>query len=292
MDINTIDLLNKNSFCVINSAAIVKHYGDYADFEQINVKGVKNLANFCIKYNKKLIQISTVSVSGNTLFDLAINQNNFASDVEFNETNLYIGQSLENVYVRSKFEAEKIILENMLNYNLKALILRIGNITNRSTDGKFQPNSNENAFANRLKAFIDLKCIPLYLKDIYVEFSPVDNVAEAVCKSLYYSNNINVLHIYNSNHVYMKDLIKLLPDNTLEFVDNDIFDKKLNIAMKEANNTNSISFLVNDLDNNKHINYDNNIKIKNNFTNVFLDKIGFKWSDINKNYISQLLKNI
>ena len=93
-----------------------------------------------------------------------------------------------------------------------------------------------------------------------MEVRPGDNVAEAVCKSLYYSNNINVLHIYNSNHVYMKDLIKLLPDNTLEFVDNDIFDKKLNIAMKEANNTNSISFLVNDLDNNKHINYDNNIK--------------------------------
>lgn len=292
LDINTIDLLNKNSFCVINSAAIVKHYGDYADFEQINVKGVKNLASFCIKYNKKLIQISTVSVSGNTLFDLAINNNNFANDVEFNETNLYIGQSLENVYVRSKFEAEKIILESMLNYNLKALILRIGNITNRSTDGKFQPNSNENAFSNRLKAFIDLKCMPLYLKDIYVEFSPVDNVAEAVCKSLYYSDNINVLHIYNSNHVYMKDLIGLLPDNTLEFVDNYIFDKKLNMAMKEANNTNSISFLVNDLDDNKHISYDNNIKIKNTFTNVFLDKIGFKWSDINKNYMSQLLKNI
>ena len=92
-------------------------------------------------------------MSGNTLFDLAIDNNNFMEDIEFNETNFYIGQSLENVYVRSKFEAEKIIFENMLHNNLRALILRIGNITNRSTDGKFQPNASENAFLNRLKAF-------------------------------------------------------------------------------------------------------------------------------------------
>ena len=53
------------------------------------------------------MQISTLSVSGNTMFDFAMNQQKYDTNVTFNESNLYIGQSLENVYVRSKFEAEK-----------------------------------------------------------------------------------------------------------------------------------------------------------------------------------------
>ena len=74
--------------------------------------------------------------------------------------NLFINQSFENVYVRSKFEAEKNILEEIEKKKLNALIIRIGNITNRYTDGKFQENSAENAFSNRLKAFIAIGMMP------------------------------------------------------------------------------------------------------------------------------------
>lgn len=292
LDIDTINLLNNNATCVINSAAIVKHYGNYSDFERVNVFGVKNLVRFCTKYHKKFVQISTISVSGNTLFDLAINKSNFTEDVEFNETNLYIGQSLENVYVRSKFEAEKIVLENIIYNGLDGLILRIGNITNRSTDGKFQPNSSENAFANRLKAFLELKCVPNYLKNIYAEFSPVDNVAEAVYKSICYANNINVLHVYNSNHLQMSDLVDFLPNDKLKFVNDDVFDKELREFMNSSDRSNPISYLVNDLDKEKHLNYNNTIKIKNDFTNKFFDKINFKWSAIDKDYIFKLINNI
>lgn len=291
LNIDTLTLLNKEASCVINSAAIVKHYGDYSDFEKINVNGVKNLINFCIKNNKELIQISTTSVSGNTLFDLAIDNNNFKEDIEFNETNFYIGQSLENVYVRSKFEAEKIIFENMFHNNLRALILRIGNITNRSTDGKFQPNASENAFLNRLKAFLELKCVPNYLKNIYIEFSPVDKVAEAIYKAICYSNKFNVFHIYNPNHIYMEDLVQLLPENKLTFVEDEVFDKKLHNFMKKVSDTTSVSYLINDLNKDQHINYDNYIKIKNDFTTYFLNKSNFRWNKIDKDYIEKLLKN-
>ena len=180
----------------------------------------------------------------------------------------------------------------MLSHDLDGLILRIGNITNRSTDGKFQPNASENAFANRLKAFLELKCVPNYLKDIYVEFSPVDNVAEAVCKSIAYSKSFNVLHIFNSNHIYMKDLVAMIPDNQLQFAEDSYFDKKLNAFMKKSNNSNAISYLVNDFDKEKHLHYDNRIKIKNSFTNYFLEKISFSWNPIDKNYITNLLDNL
>lgn len=292
IDKNTEELLNKNISCVINSAANVKHYGSYETFEDINVTGVKNLVDFCNTYHKKFVQISTISVSGNSLFDLGNNKNNFAEDRYFSENDLYIGQSLENVYIRSKFFAEKLILDNVINNNLDAFILRVGNITNRSYDGKFQPNAEENAFSNRIKAFLELGVLPDYLKDIYVEFSPVDDIARAVIQSIEHINNLHVLHIYNQNHIYLSNLVNMIPNNRVQFINDsdfkNILDKKLNNEKTQY----SLSFLVNDLNDSKVLTYNSSIKIKNDFSRKLLDTIGFKWSNIGKQYIYNLLKNL
>ena len=205
------DDLNKliqNTECIINCAADVKHYGYYSDFKKINLDAVKNIVEFAQKYNKKIVQISTISVSGNTLTDLAINTNDFLNETLFTEQDLNINQSLENVYVKTKYEAEKFILEKIYFENLDALILRIGNITNRYSDGVTQPNISENAFINRIKALQSLRTLPEYILDDYIEFSPVDLVSEAIVKSIVFHNNeFNILHIYNQNHVYIKDFI-------------------------------------------------------------------------------------
>ena len=50
--------------CVINSAAIVKHYGNYSDFYNTNVFATKQMVDFCIKYHAHFHYISTMSVSG------------------------------------------------------------------------------------------------------------------------------------------------------------------------------------------------------------------------------------
>lgn len=290
LDDSTLEELASKISCVINSAAIVKHYGYYSEFEKTNVIGVKNLIDFCEKYNKKLVQISTISVSGNTLTDLGIQENSFDKNVSFTESNLYINQGLNNVYVRSKFEAEKLILENILNNSLDALILRVGNITSRFSDGKFQPNSNENAFLNRLKAFMELKSIPDYMLNNYIEFSPVDNLAEAIVRSIEnVSSKINVLHLYNNNHVYIKDLLKVLPDNLINVVTDEEFKNILNRNLQISNNKDIISHIANDLDKDKKLVYVSNIKIKNKISAEFLEKIGFEWGKIDKRYITNLL---
>ena len=285
-----LELSNKIS-CVINSAALVKHYGNYSEFEKINITAVKNMINYCERFNKRFIQISTTSVSGNMLVDLSSNRNNFKSDVEFNETNLYIGQSLENYYIRSKFEAEKFILEHIINNSLNALIIRVGNITSRASDGVFQFNKNDNAFANKLKAFIKLKCIPDYLLDNYAEFTPVDCLAEAVVKSIQcYNKNINILHIYNQNHIYIKDLIKMLPD--MKIVTNDEFKTIITTHISNVDKDNIVTSLINDLDSSGKLIYESPIKIKNDFTKAFLEKIGFNWAPINEEYIKKLISKI
>jgi thioester reductase-like protein len=38
---------------VVNSAALVKHFGDFEMFKSINVIGTKNIIEYCKKFNKK-----------------------------------------------------------------------------------------------------------------------------------------------------------------------------------------------------------------------------------------------
>ena len=49
---------------IINSGAIVKHYGLKQQFEDINVIGTQNVVDLCKKENKRLLHVSTMSVSG------------------------------------------------------------------------------------------------------------------------------------------------------------------------------------------------------------------------------------
>lgn len=109
---------------VIGSAAKVTHFGNYEDFKKVNVNGTENLLKLCLKYGKRFYHISTLSVSGNTSVDGETEKQSFTEDVTFRENNFYIGQALNNVYVKSKFEAESLVLDYILK-GLDAYILRV-----------------------------------------------------------------------------------------------------------------------------------------------------------------------
>lgn len=49
--------------CVINSAAIVKHYGKSEDFGRTNIDGVSHVVDFCKDFSIPLYHLSTLSVS-------------------------------------------------------------------------------------------------------------------------------------------------------------------------------------------------------------------------------------
>lgn len=293
LSIETITNLASQVSCVINSAALVKHYGDYKDFNNINVIGVQNLISFCENFNKLLIQISTTSVSGTLLTSLT---DSYLPEekVNFTERDLFIHQDLNNVYVRSKFEAERLILTELVHKRLKALILRVGNITNRYDDGKFQENDIENAFLNRLKAFLTLKQIPDSILDNYIEFTPVDFASKAIIKSIEFSEPaISILHIYNSKHLYINQLVHILKQLNIpiEIVD----DSSFSTALKNFsfNNLSSdFNILLNDLDKSDKLLYHTNLTINNDFTIEFLQSIGFDWPEIDKSYIQKLLNNL
>lgn len=285
---NQIEDLATKVSCVVNCAAKVSHYGNYNDFKKVNVTGTENIIKFCMKYNKPLYHISTLSVSGNGLVDQAYIEQDFKNEVIFSENNFYINQSLDNVYVRSKFEAEKLILNSILN-GLDGYIFRIGNLMNRFSDGKFQNNVDENAFINRLLSLSAIGCIPDYLLDGYMEFTPIDSCAEAIIRIMQCEHKNNrVFHLFNHNHVDVKKFIDVFKSyRKIDILSDKDFIAKINLLLKQDGSSKILSGIIKDFDHNMHLVYKSNIKLKSDFTIEFLSKLGFNWPSIDVKYLTQ-----
>lgn len=288
---NEYEQLIKNVTTVFNAAASVKHYGSYKYFYETNVETVKNLIDFCKNADAKLIHTSTLSVSGNSFGD---EFDGYISETEkhFYESSLYVEQPLDNVYARSKFEAEKTILEEMSN-GLKANIMRMGNLTNRYSDAKFQKNHESNAFLNRLRAVLDLGIFPEYLMDLYLEFTPIDDAASAVMIiARHFSTEQTVFHINSIKVMYMDKVLDCFKKCGIDMkiVDSAKFTGALKETAKQTNTEYIFETFINDMDENDKLNYDSNIRIENDFTVTYLKNLGFEWSDIDFEYINRYIE--
>lgn len=289
--INKIDLdVIQNIDVVLNSAAEVKHFGEEKLFTRINIEGTKNIIEFCKKYNKKLVHISTLSVSGN-VSEGGNEEQDISTLTYFREDNLYIGQKITNLYVKSKFLAEKHILDAIIDYNLNAKIIRVGNLTGRFSDGKFQPNVEENAFSNRIRSMLYLKSIPENIEKLYAEFTPIDICAYMVQKITNLETKQNIYHLFNDNHVPVYDMIHIL--NDLGFVVKIITTSKFADKIKDLSKIDyssvAIKGIIADLNKNTELNYISNIIVKAEKTNNIMQKLGLKWPNITAEYINKYI---
>lgn len=282
--------LAKNVDTVINCAASVKHYGSYKYFYEVNVESVKRLIDFCKDAAAKLIHTSTLSVSGNSFgdeFDGYISE----EEKHFYESSLYIGQPLDNVYARSKFEAEKAVLDAIAD-GLKANIMRMGNLTNRFSDGKFQKNYESNAFLQRVKGIIELGKVPDYLikEGLYSEFTPIDEAAKAVMTiTRHFNAEQTVFHINSTKVVYMNKLLEHLSrlGYEIKIVSGTEFTELLRATAKASGTQHIFETFINDMDENDQLNYESNIHIENAFTVSCLKQLGFEWNDIGFEYLKK-----
>ncbi len=277
---------------VIHSAALVKHFGNYEEFENINVGGTKNLITFSKKFNCRLMHISTISVSGNNFAEGSFIENDFSEDIDYDETKFYINQNLENLYVKSKFLAEKLVFE-AINDGLQAYVLRMGNLTSRYSEGKFQQNHYENAFVNRIKSLLQIGSIPEYMQEGYVEFTPIDCCADAIIDiANHYNPAFTVFHVFNEKHVQLLDLYDMLRKIGIDvnIVSTEDFNTIINNLLEDDNSTEILSGIIRDFNSEKKLIYQSNIKIKSDFTKQFLENIGFEWPYIDINYIRNYFK--
>lgn len=202
LDALQFDRLCQTVNMVIHAAANVRHFGLYKDFYEDNVRGTEKLLELAHSGIKKDFHyISTLSVGyGNVegkqwmLFD------EFCHDV---------GQEIDNVYVKSKLEAEKKILQ-FRKKGLSASIYRVGNLLFHSLTGKLQENIDDSAFYARLKAFIVMGIVP-DIENMRIDVSFIDAVARALVILMTRKNLENeTFHLHNLNLWTWKKLVPLL----------------------------------------------------------------------------------
>lgn len=281
--------LKNNVDIVINSGALVKHFGIKKKFEEINVKGTQSVIDFCLNTKKRLLHVSTISVSGNGEKEETVIETpeNINDKKIFKESDIYVGQNIKGVYSTTKFRAELLVLEAISSKGLDAQILRLGNITNRYSDGVFQMNADENAFAKRIKSFIEIGAFPKYMLKHSIELTPVDIAAEAIVKVANYTSHCNVLHIYDNNLLPIKLFIETLSElgiNLLPVPEKMMTDIITGI-LADNNRKDILSGIIYDLNENKQLVYTSRIRLNSSFTESFLERIRFNWKSIDKDYI-------
>lgn len=278
--------LAQNVNLVINTAANVRYYGNYEEFKKINVDLPDNLSDFCIENNIKFIHISTLGVSGNYLINLDKNYNIFQED------DFYIGQKYtENVYIQTKFEAEMLIYDK-ISKGLNASIIRVGNLTGRFCDGHFQNNIEENAFYNILRMILKYNILPNTMLEQFLEFTPVDLCAKAISLIV---QNVEfagyVFHLFNQNYLSSRNLIDILKEQNINIniLTGNEFKTQILKLSNEYPEENILKGIVNDIDDKVGLTFASTVQQQNSNTNFYLDKLGFNWPQIEKNYIEQII---
>ena len=204
----------------------------------------------------------------------------------FKETSLYIHQNIKGIYAVTKYKAECIVLEAIAD-GLDAQILRMGNITSRYSDGLFQENVEENAFAKKIKSFIEIGAFPNYLLKHSIELTPVDLCSNAIIKILQHNSICNVFHIYDTKLLPIKLLADTLSEFNIELspVSDKLLADIITGILEDDSRKSILSGIIHDLDKNKHLVYTSNVKLDCSFTEEYLKFIGFEWSPIDKEYV-------
>lgn len=268
---------------LFNCAALVKHYIVDDELDKVNVDGVRNLINCCIEDNATLIQASTYSVVG------FIEQD---SPKILDEHHLYLCQSSDNNYVRTKFLAERYLLETVAEGKLKGKIMRLGNLMGRDADGEFQINFGTNAFVNLLKTYIMLGVYPTSQLKTPVEMSPIDEVAEAVVKLATTPEDMIIFHPFNSYKIEIKTIFDAIREigHTIDYVLDSEFKSKVDVMKNDPEKVKYLQGIM-------HYGYHNNSNNKvmpteNQWTTAVLDKLGFRWEKTEEEYLIKFLKSL
>ncbi len=266
---------------VINCAACVKHFVQDDTLDRINWHGVENLIDLCLNTNRRLVQVSTVSVAGTGTVE------QFGTDKKIYENELYFGQNLDNKYANTKFKAEQVLLKAVEDDGLDGMIVRVGNLMSRYSDGEFQINFVTNNFMRSLRAYARLGMIPVAMLDRQVEFSPIDCTAQAVVTLSATDKQYTVFHATNGHHVQMGDVVEAM--NRIGIPVKAVSTKEFQQAFNEALSDEKMNEILSPLISYKGAEGETAqfwIGHDNSFTTKMLYHLGFKWPIINEDYLS------
>lgn len=268
---------------IINCAACVKHFAAGDVLEKINVHGVENLIEFCKNNGRRLIQISTVSVAGEGSDGVPPMSRVFC------ENDLYIGQNITNEYIRTKFLAERAVLE-AVSAGLDGKIIRVGNLMSRNSDGEFQINFITNGFLRSLRGYKAVGKFPIGGMHEIAELSPIDCTALAVLRLVQTDRRFTVFHACNSHHIYMADLIYAMRNYgfDLDIVKDDEFENAVKEFAKNSEDSDVVSGLIAYTAHNENEIY--TLDYSNQFTAQVLYRLDYKWPVTDDRYLESAIE--
>jgi amino acid adenylation domain-containing protein/thioester reductase-like protein len=273
---------------VFNCAANVKHFSKTDDIEQVNIGGAERCVEFCLKTGARLVHISTTSVG-----EIWVDRGDGKAVPELSERVLYFGQFLDNRYMRSKFLAERVILEAVARHGLNAKVMRVGNLAARSYDGEFQANFQTNSYMGRLKVFSTLGCCPIDEYDSPAEFSPVNETAKAVVLLASTPKECNVFQPFNNHTDLLGDILAGFEKigKSIRYVEEDEFQQAILEASKDPKKASLMSALLAYQDM-THGQKAVTIERDNRYTSAVLLRLGFHWSAPDSAYVNRMLTAI
>jgi thioester reductase-like protein len=203
---------------IIHPAANVKHYGLYDELAQDNVKGTQRLLQFAAQGKTKSFHyISTLSVGQGD-----IPGKEYAVFTEFCHD---VGQEPTHIYVKSKLEAERNVMEYRKK-GLQASIYRMGNLVFNSETGGFQKNIKDNSFYAVIKGMITAGVIPQSAINSAFDMSFINHSAKAVIFLISRAKLVNeTYHLCNPSKLSMRQLVSVFNESgfKIKVVEDDAF---------------------------------------------------------------------
>ncbi len=271
---------------VFHTAALVKHYGQYTEFVKVNVSGTENIVRFSNNFHKRIIYISTTRVSGTLLKQKTDN-------LHFTENDFDIGQNYqESVYVKSKFEAEKIVAD-AVHTGLQAVVMRVGNLTGRFSDGLFQQNIKDNMNYNVIKSILILGAIPEELSGIDMEFTPVDLCSKAILKiSTIKESYGKKYHIFNHHYITTINFLNMIKELNykVKILKKSGFQNYIRDLSQTGDKKEEVNYLKNVFEYEKLLDDHYKVQIESGITQEFLKRTGFEWPEVNRDYILKIIQ--
>jgi amino acid adenylation domain-containing protein len=278
-------IFNVQFSTLFNCAAIVKHFSEGTEIEDVNIGGAQRCVEYCIKTGARLIHISTASTRGIWTGE--------PKDDVFTEQELYIGQYLNNKYIYSKFMAERLILEAIALHGLDAKIMRVGNLAARSTDGEFQANFSTNSFMGRIRVFNMLGCCSYAMAASKVEFSPINEVSRAIVCLATTPKACTVFHPYNNHVQFLGDVLNGLSavGEGVRFVELEAFNEAMNRAKDDPQKASQLASLLAYADA-AHGQRVTDVTRNNDYTTQVLLRLGSSFSPTSWDYVERMLTAI
>ena len=138
-----------------------------------------------------------------------------------------------------------------------------------------------------------LGCCPYALRNKQVEFSPINEVAHAICLLATTPKECTVFHPYNIHGQFLGDVLSGLTKVTggIRFVEQEEFQKAMDEAGQDPQKAKQMAALLAYQDM-AHGQKTADVKRDNDYTTQVLYRLGFAWSPTSWDYVERMLTAI